>query len=88
MIELLELGRRHGYDRLQKAITQALEFGAMDAAAVRYLLEADNLAQAEVSPLPPEEVLRQEYYARPQPTLSAYDRLLATGRSESTEVAQ
>lgn len=66
MIELLDLGRLHGYDRLQKAIAQALEFGAMDAAAVRYLLEADRLGLAEVSPLRPDEVLRQEYYARPK----------------------
>lgn len=88
MIELVDLGRRHGYDRLQEAIAQALAFGAMDAAAVRYLLAADHLAEAKVSPLPPEEVLRQEYYARPQPTLSAYDGLLATGQNESAEVAQ
>jgi hypothetical protein len=58
----------------------------MDAAAVRYLLEADHLAEVEVSPLPPEEVLRAEYYARPQPQLEAYDGLLATGRDESMEV--
>jgi transposase len=86
MIELLQLGHKVGYERLAQAIAQALEFGAMDAAAVRYLLEADHLAEAEVSPLPEEEVLRREYYARPQPQLEAYDGLLATGRSESAEV--
>lgn len=88
MIELLELGRRHGYDRLQEAISQALSLGAMDAAAVRYLLQADGLAQGEVTPLPEEEVLRKDYYARPQPEIFAYDGLLGAGGNESAEVAQ
>jgi hypothetical protein len=86
MIELLDLGRKHGFGRLEEAICQALRFGAMDAAAVRYLLEADTLAEAEVSPLLEEEVLRLEYYARPQPTLSAYDGLLAAAVGEVAEV--
>jgi len=88
MIELLQLGRLHGYARLQEAIAQALRLGALDAAAVRYLLEADALAQAEVLPLLPDEVLRQEYYARPQPELFAYDELLAAGENERAEVTQ
>ena len=57
----------------------------MDAAAVRCLLEADRLGQAEVSPLSPEEVMRPEYYARPQPTLSDHDGLLVA--VEMPEVA-
>ena len=73
MIEMRDLGRLHGYQHLQEAIAQAVRGGAMDAAAVRCLLEADSLGQFEVSPLSPEEVMRPEYYARPQPTLSDHD---------------
>jgi hypothetical protein len=40
MISLLHLGGRTGRDQLTRAITQAVELGCADAAAVRYLLTA------------------------------------------------
>ena len=87
MIELLQLGRQVGYGRLEAAISQALGFGALDAAAVRYLLESDRLSPVAVSPLSLDEVLRQEYYARPQPSLVSYDGLLTADADEVMEVA-
>jgi hypothetical protein len=44
MIELLQLGSRHGYDRLRSAIELALQLGCIDAAAVRHLMVTDQLA--------------------------------------------
>jgi hypothetical protein len=43
MIELLQLGGRHGHARLRKAIDSALQLGCTDAAAVRHLMTADDL---------------------------------------------
>jgi transposase len=76
MIELLQLGRQHGYQRLTIAIEQALECGATDAAAVRYFLTAPTLEYDTAAPLDPQEVTRPEHYARPLPEVSAYDQLL------------
>ena len=84
MIELLQAGRKFGYEKLTQAITQAVSLGTLDAAAVDYLLKAESLKQAEVELLPAEMVLRQEYYQRPQPSLFSYDGLL----SQTTEVVQ
>lgn len=76
MIALLQLGRAHGYARLQAAVAQALTWGCADPAAVRYLLTADTLAHqppvaVDVGPL--------AAYDRPQPSLRTYDQLLASG---------
>src|SRR3954469_1507925 len=49
MIELLQLGRRHGPDRLRTAVETALALGCRDAAAVRHLLATPTLAH----PAPP-----------------------------------
>lgn len=76
MIELLQLGRRLGYDKLTAAINQASEAGAIDAAAVRYLMERDSHTEPSWSRLAAEEVKRSEHYARPIPQLDNYDRLL------------
>jgi hypothetical protein len=71
MIELLQLGREHGYDPLSRAIDQALACGAQDAAAVCYLLTAPSLTTVPSTPLSyPDEV------HRPLPTLTNYDQLL------------
>lgn len=74
MIALLQLGRVHGEARLQACVAQALAWGCADPAAVRYLLTADTLAHqppvvVDVGPL--------AAYDRPQPSLHAYDQLLA-----------
>lgn len=78
MIGLLQLGRRHGQERLRRAIETALALGCHDAAAVQHLLLTPDLAR------PPAQmieigVLRQ--FERPLPTVDAYDQLLVGGGS-------
>lgn len=77
MIELLRLGPQHGWAVLQKAVEQALALGCTDAAAVRHLLVAGELAHRET---PMREIGSLERYERPLPVLSDYDALLGTVR--------
>ena len=51
MIELLQFGKRHGYDQLQKAVELALELGCSDTGAVRYLLGAEGRQRPEPEPV-------------------------------------
>jgi hypothetical protein len=73
-VELLQLGRRHGYDRLAGALAAALALGCCDPAAVRHLLAAPALARAPAAAL---AVGPLAAYDRPPPVLGAYDALLA-----------
>jgi len=75
MIELLRLGPPHGWEVLKKAVEQALALGCTDAAAVRHLLVAGELAHREK---PMREIGSLERYERPLPVLSDYDGLLGT----------
>ena len=79
MIELLLLGREKGYDRLRKAIEQALEFGCTDAAAIRYLMQAEGLKHQPVELI---EVPHLARYQQPTPVITAYDQLLNSGASQ------
>ena len=74
MIEVVQLGSQHGYDRLQRAVEKALEMGCFDVGAVRLLLESASLT----APTPAEavEIGGLRAYDRPQPNLSTYDELL------------
>jgi len=81
MIELLHEGRRHGWERLQAAVEQALALGCSDAAAVRHLLLSGELAHASVERF---HVDGLERYERPLPVMSDYDLLL----NEVAEVAR
>jgi len=86
MIELLQSGRRLGYQRLTQAIEEAIALGVSDAAAVHYLLTASHLQLPTARPLAPEEVRQGEYYARPLPEVMAYDELLS-GTTRPTKEA-
>jgi transposase len=77
MIELLRLGPRHGWEVLKKAVEQALVLSCTDAAAVRHLLMAGELAHREK---PMREIGSLERYERPLPVLSDYDGLLGAVR--------
>ena len=78
MIELLQLGGRHSHARLRNAIESALQLGCTDAAAVRHLMTADDLAhQRPVLLVEIGGPLRQ--YERPLPHVHAYDELLVAG---------
>ena len=78
MIELLQLGRQLGYERLRHGIELALELGCSDVAAVRHLMAADGLAhQRPIELVEIGSVLSQ--YERPLPHVHAYDHLLVGG---------
>ena len=73
MIDLLSLGREHGYERLQQAIATALTMDCKDAEAVRYLITAYQLERAHV---PVIEVAALARYDRPLPVMDDYDQLV------------
>jgi hypothetical protein len=75
MIELLHLGPRHGWQALNKAVEQAVALGCTDAAAVRHLVVAGELAHREQ---PLRKIGSLECYERSLPVLSDYDQLLET----------
>lgn len=79
MIDLLQLGRRHGQDRLRAALEEALALGCHDSAAVHYLVTAaDAGARAPAGPL---ELGALARFERPLPDVAPYDRLLAGGEA-------
>lgn len=73
MIELLLLGKQHGYGKLRKALERALETGCADVSTVRYLLHDEQLSRPVAEPVDIGELNR---YERPQPSLECYDLLL------------
>lgn len=73
VIELLGLGREHGYDRLESAVAAALTLGCSDAEAVRYLLLSGGLERNQPEQM---EVAHLACYDRPLPSTAEYDRLL------------
>ncbi len=73
MIELLGLGRQHGYQRLEQAVEGALKMDCKDAAAVRYLITAETLKRGHA---PLAEVPALARYDRPLPVMDEYDRLV------------
>src|SRR6266700_5690796 len=84
MIELLTLGKRHGWERLQQAVEKALALGCTDAAAVRHLLTATELGRPRNELL---ELNGLERYERPLPQMNEYDQLLSIAAS-TAEVAR
>ena len=85
MIELLQLGRQHGYEPLTRAIHPALTSGAYEAAAVRYFLTAPPLAPPPVLSLSPTELTPSADITRPLPCLDGDDHLLAPAASATLE---
>lgn len=81
MIEVLLLGRQHGYEPLRQAVDEALTLGASDVSVIRYLLERER-----IEPRVPAVALQVgwlEQYERPLPSLQNYDALLtSTGIAE------
>jgi hypothetical protein len=74
MIEVLRLGKQHGYDRLRDVVAEALEAGSHDVSAIRYLLTAGQAPE-----LPAIDIGLLQRYERPLPVLNEYDRLLSIG---------
>jgi transposase len=73
MIELLRMGKTHGYERLREAVESALELGSCDVATVQYLITAGQLDRAAAEPL---DVGPLRCYEHPLPVMTDYDLLL------------
>jgi hypothetical protein len=74
MIDLVRLGRQHGYGKLDEALKQALELGCSDTAAVQHLMTREQLDRAAAPRL---ELVPLMAYERPLPSLENYDHLLS-----------
>jgi hypothetical protein len=74
MIDLLILGRSHGYEALREAIEKTLAIGCTDVSAVVLLLKAGGGERPRTTE--PVEVGGLSRYDRPQPSLTDYDALL------------
>ena len=79
MVELLQLGRTHGREKLRWAVEEALALGCGDSAVVRYLLTAHQLERATPAPL---SVGALAAFERPLPVVADYDRLLVGGAGQ------
>jgi hypothetical protein len=75
MVELLQLGRTHGYGALREAVEKAQGLGCSDAGAIRYLLlhPAPDIPPAT---LPQDALGALGRYERPLPEMGGYDLLL------------
>src|SRR6201987_25374 len=73
MIQVLSLIKAHGHEPVQAAVEEAIRLGCADAAAIRHLVEAADLAHARSELIEVSELSRFE---RPLPLLTDYDGLL------------
>jgi transposase len=73
MIQVLSLIRAHGHERVRAVVEEAITLGCADAAAVRHLVEAVDLAHAHAALSELDALARFE---RPLPVLTEYDGLL------------
>lgn len=81
MIELLQVGKAHGQEKLRAAVEQALAMGCADSAAVRYLVTANHPERTDPVSQPLDGALlgsekAAAAFERPLPTVSEYDRFL------------
>ena len=73
MIQVLSLIKLHGHQRVQAAVEQALSLGCSDAAAIRHLVQAVDLAHARNAMI---ELGALARFEAPLPVITDYDRLL------------
>ncbi len=73
MIQLISLVKEHGHDQLRAAVARALALGCSDAAAIRHLMGAAELAHSPDVMIEPSELSQFE---RPVPAITQYDGLL------------
>ena len=76
MIGLVQLGRRHGYDKLKDALHLALEIGCTDAEAIRHLLESSSLRRSPAQVLAPFQLGELAKYERPLLAVNHYNQLV------------
>jgi transposase len=79
MIDLLKLSQTYGHSKLQHAIESALATGCYDAAAVRHLLNREELRHVYCEVI---DIGALERYARPLPVMHEYDQLLTAGGAQ------
>lgn len=73
MIGVLSLIKQHGHERVRAAVEEAVSLGCWDAAAVRHLAAAADLAHARSAVIEVGELSR---FQRPLPVMTQYDALL------------
>ena len=73
MIELLQLGKTYGQEKLRQAVESALEMGSCDVSTVRYLMTADQLDRVPGELI---DVGTLSCYEQPLPVMTDYDQLL------------
>jgi transposase len=73
MIQVLSLIKPHGHQQVRTAVEEAVTLGCADAAAIRHLVEAADLAHARSELMELSELSRFE---RPLPVMTDYDGLL------------
>jgi hypothetical protein len=74
MISLVRAGLSNGWDRLIRAVKEALRLGVSDAAAVVHILRMPDAAERERYALQLAEELAE--FERPLPVMDEYDQLL------------
>jgi hypothetical protein len=74
MIGLVRVGLGSGWDRLIRAVEEALQLGVTDAAAVLHILYMPDAEERRRYQLELSEELAQ--FERPQPVMDEYDLLL------------
>ena len=84
MVELLLLGREHGWAALRRAVERAIALGSSDPAAIRYLRLHPHSSTA-VPALSLEELGTLVRYERPLPEIGSYDLLLALGAAAQVQ---
>jgi hypothetical protein len=72
MIQVLNLIKQHGHQRVRTAVEEALSLGCSDAAAVRHLAEAADMVRARGTI----ELGALSRFERPLPVMNDYDGLL------------
>lgn len=73
MVEVIKLGKKHGYDHLRIAVEAAGELGCADSGAILYLLDTAKLKRKNPELMDVGELAR---YERPMPKMNDYDLLL------------
>jgi transposase len=73
MIQVLSLIKQHGHEHVRTAVEEALNLGCSDAAAIRHLVEASDLAHARNMII---ELGALSRFERPLPAMTDYDGLL------------
>jgi hypothetical protein len=76
MVELVQLGRAHGYDKLRQAVGQALELGCTDIEAIRHLIDSSVLCRERTQALDDAELGELARYERPAPGVNHYNQLI------------